>query len=66
MTTAYVLRMGKGKTALYLANAPFDLASFSMTEHQREALALTRHEAEEIAAKYRQVKVSFDVAELRS
>ena len=66
MTAAYVLRMGKGKSALYLSNAPFDSTRFSLTENRHEALALPRHEAEEIAAMYRQGKADFDVVELHA
>lgn len=64
MSPAFVLRIGKGKSALFLANAPFSSTNFHLTDSKRDAMALTRQEAEEIAAKYRQTKVDFEVVEL--
>lgn len=64
MSPAYILRIGKGKTALFLSNAAISSTSFHLTDSKRDPLALTRHEAEEIAAQYRQMKVNFEVVEL--
>lgn len=66
MTSAYVLRLGKGNNALYLDRMPFSASQFSLTENINRALMLTREEAEQIAAQYRSLKVDFAVEELRA
>lgn len=66
MTPAYVLRIGKGKHAHYLLAASDDLTRLTLTQDRQEALALPRHEAEEVAAKLRLTRINFDVVELRA
>lgn len=66
MTPAYVLRIGKGKQAHYLSAVSADFTLCRLTQHRQEALALPRHEAEEVAAKLRLTRADFDVVELRA